>query len=720
MRPARPSSAIVSGALLVLVALWPVLAAGAPTTVTQFEGLTNSDNASLRGSTMVPPDDNLAVGTSHVFQTVNGVGRFSDKLGRSVSSFTLRSFFNLDSGFSEADPRVIYDAVSNRWFATYFQFSSSSSSIVLAVSFSSDVTGSFCRYRIGNLSSETFQQDFPMIGVSNDKIVISYNGFTLPSPGSFIGGGFYVINKSQATACSTITFSRFSPILSRVTLHPAHSLSSTNDLFMVQNNGSTLSLVTVSGVPGVSTVTASTTSLSIRTWSAPPQAPQAGSSLTLDAGDTRVLSAAWQSNSLWLTGSEACTPSGDTAARSCLRVIEVKTDTNTVRQDMSFGTAGKYYYNPALRPDSSGNLYVVFNRSSSVDFPSVWITGRQTSDALNTLQTAVQLRAGGGAQTGSSRTGDYSGAAVDGGDPTKVWVTAEYIRSTSSTDWGTSLAQLTYPLGSTQAGGRSPAVASWAPSRLDLFMRGPDNTLRHKFFQGAWSDWESLGGALISDPGVVSWSSGRIDIFARGTDDAVWHLFFDNGWGQWESLGGATNSRPVVASWAPGRLDVFIRGTDGQMWHKFFQGGWSSWEPLGGGLQSEPAAVSFGFGRIDVFAQGGDNAVYHKFFDFANPGWFEWHTHGGVVSSAPAVSSWGSGRLDVFARGSDGNLWHLWFDNALTSNVWEALGDTIATTPTAVSWDFFRIDLFAGRADGTLLHKWFNGAWNSEVMDAPQ
>lgn len=717
MRPGRRSSAIFAGALLVLVALWPVLAAGAPTAVTQFEGLTNSDNASLRGITSVPPDDNLAVGPSHVFQTVNGVGRFSDKLGRSVSSFTLRSFFNLDSGFSEADPRVIYDARSSRWFATYFQFSTSlsSSSIVLAVSTSSDVTGSFCRYRIGNSSSETFQQDFPMIGVSDDKIVVSYNGFNL-STGSFIGGGFYVINKSQAMACSTINFSIFAPNLSRSTLHPAHSLSSTNDLFMVQNNTSTLSLVRVSGLPPA-LVTASTSSLGIRTWSAPPKAPQAGSSVTLDASDGRVLSAAWQSNSLWLTGSEACTPSGDTAARSCLRVIEVKTDTTTVRQDMTFGTAGKYYYYPALRPDSSGNLYVVFNRSSSVDFPGVWITGRQASDALNTLQPAVQLRAGGGAQTGSSRMGDYSGVGVDPSDPTTVWVTAEYIRSTEATNWGTSIAQLTFV---SQATGRSPAVASWAPERLDVFMRGPDNTLRHKFFQGAWSDWENLGGFLLSDPGVVSWGFGRIDIFVRGADDAVWHLFYDNGWGFWESLGGATNARPVVASWVPGRLDVFIRGTDGQMWHKFFQGGWSPWEPLGGGLVSEPATVSFGFGRIDVFAQGSDNALYHKFFDFANPGWFDWHPHGGVISSAPAVSSWGSGRLDVFARGSDGNLWHLLFDNALTSNVWEGLGDAIASAPAAVSWESFRIDLFAGRADSTLLHKWFNGTWNSEVMDAPQ
>src|SRR5256885_7244198 len=54
--------------------------------------------------------------------------------------------------FRSSDPRVIYDAISGRWFATYLQYSiaASSSSIILAVSTTSDPTGSFCRYRIGN------------------------------------------------------------------------------------------------------------------------------------------------------------------------------------------------------------------------------------------------------------------------------------------------------------------------------------------------------------------------------------------------------------------------------------------------------------------------------------------------------------------------------------------------------------------------------------------
>src|SRR5262249_32772081 len=59
----------------------------------QFEGLSNSDNAAVAGSQVVPPDSNLGVGPSHIFQMVNIVGRITNKSGAAAQSFTLRTFF---------------------------------------------------------------------------------------------------------------------------------------------------------------------------------------------------------------------------------------------------------------------------------------------------------------------------------------------------------------------------------------------------------------------------------------------------------------------------------------------------------------------------------------------------------------------------------------------------------------------------------------------------
>jgi hypothetical protein len=247
-----------------------------------------------------------------------------------------------------------------------------------------------------------------------------------------------------------------------------------------------------------------------------------------------------------------------------------------------------------------------------------------------------------------------------------------------------------------------PAASSWSSGRLDVFVRGTDSALWHKWFQNGWSGWESLGGVLTSSPAAVSSGNGRIDVFVRGTDCALWHKRFQNGWSSWSSLGGVLTSEPAVASWGSGRLDVFVRGTDSALWHRRFQNGWSSWQSLGGVLTTGPAAVSWGSGRIDVFAGGTDSALWHKRFQ---NGWSGWSSLGGVITSTPAASSWAPGRLDVFAAGTDSRMWHKWFQNGWSG--WESLGGVLTSAPAAVSWGPNRIDTFVMGTDSALWHKWW-------------
>jgi len=445
-----------------------------------FDGLRDSDNAALTGFLYLPPDDNLGVGPSHIFEMVNRVGRVSDRLGANIASFTLRNLFGVDA-VNETDPRVIYDASSGRWFGTYQQYSSfpaasGSSSVILIVSFTSDPTAGFCRYRVGNPGSEAFLQDFPHIGVSDDKVAISYNAFSFR--GSPLGAGYYVISKGHLLACaSAASFARVTPNLARGVIMPAQALGSPSDLFMAMHDvgaATTLTLLRLSGVPGVSAVIETSTGFGIGAWVAPPSAMQPGSGVRLETGDERVLSVAWQYRSLFVAGNAACTFPMDSATRSCVRLIEIRTDTSTIRQNVWFGASGTYYAYPALRPDGAGNLGIVFTRSSASEFASVRVTGRLVTDAPNTLQSSVPIQGGGGAQTHpSGRMGDYSGAALDPVDPSKVWVSGEYIRSTASADWGTAIAaiQLATPVSVFVSGfyqivlGRIPdadGLAGWA------------------------------------------------------------------------------------------------------------------------------------------------------------------------------------------------------------------------------------------------------------------
>src|SRR6185437_3496199 len=108
----------------------------------------------------------------------------------------------------------------------------------------------------------------------------------------------------------------------------------------------------------------------------------------------------------------------------------------------------------------------------------------------------------------------------------------------------------------------------------------------------AYRGWDSLGWVSLGTPAVTTWGPGRLDLFVGGSDHHVWHRPFAAGWGGWESLGAppvGMTSDPAAVAMRPGRIDLFVQGGDGQLWHRWYESGWSGWEPLGGGLTSAPA-----------------------------------------------------------------------------------------------------------------------------------
>lgn len=233
----------------------------------------------------------------------------------------------------------------------------------------------------------------------------------------------------------------------------------------------------------------------------------------------------------------------------------------------------------------------------------------------------------------------------------------------------------------------SPDASGWASTRVDTFVRGTDNGLWQRTWDGtSWSSWSSLGGMLTSAPSAVSWGPNRIDVFARGSDNALWHRWWDGTkWWGWESLGGTLTSGPDASSWGANRLDIFGRGGDNGLWHKYWDGTkWSGWEALGGTMTSDPGAVSWGGNRVDVFARGTDNALWHRWWDASiGGGWHGWDRLGGLLYSGPDASSCTSGHLDVFAVGSDYGLYQLgWSGSNWTA--WQRLGGYWSADPGAV------------------------------------
>jgi hypothetical protein len=94
--------------------------------------------------------------------------------------------------------------------------------------------------------------------------------------------------------------------------------------------------------------------------------------------------------------------------------------------------------------------------------------------------------------------------------------------------------------------------------------------------------WEPLGGEIAGSASAVSWAENRLDIFVRGVDGGVYHKYWNgNNWGpsltDWEPLGGQITDSPVAVSWAENRLDIFVRGADGGVYHKYWDG--NNWGP---------------------------------------------------------------------------------------------------------------------------------------------
>jgi hypothetical protein len=396
-----------------------------------------------------PPDGAVGAGPNHVFSMVNTAGIIYTKSGSlAVGTFSLANFFGVP-GASLSDPQVSFDAGSGRWFASIININTNQ--ILVAVSTSNDPTGTFNLYAI---SDPNHLPDQPVAGTNDDKYVVSVNDFNTAGT-SFIGVHYFVLNKSELVAgAATIDTAQNTPDPNMFSLHPAQHLSSSTTFYLVTDctgscissptsQTSTETVVSLTGVPP-GTVTVSSSSFSIATSVIGPNAQQPGTRTLLVTNDNRVESVVWESNSLWAAWNDACVPSGDSATRTCLRLVQATTSgaTATKAQDFDFAASGQYYFYPAVT-SFQGQLAVSFGRSSSTAFPSAMATGRASTDPVNTLQAPVTVKAGSAPDT-STRYGDYFGAATDP-TPTAAstfWLESEYRKDSTFQNWNTVISQV--------------------------------------------------------------------------------------------------------------------------------------------------------------------------------------------------------------------------------------------------------------------------------------
>jgi hypothetical protein len=277
-----------------------------------------------------------------------------------------------------------------------------------------------------------------------------------------LGGELWIVNKQQLVKGeATVSSATYGPNRTYESLAPAQSLSPTSTEYVVGvdvPSARAVHLLTVDGIPPAAVSVQEVASPPISPLQQPPPAEQLASGTRLrqpsiDTNDDRVLDSVWENGKLWFSANSGCTPSGDTTLRSCARVIELATATRSVTWDTDVSQSGAYVFFPAIRPDASGNLVIVYGESSGTELPRLVAVGRAPDGTFSPPVTIAQSAG----QHQGKRFGDYFGAARDPGDPALVWVAGEHGVDVANTrGWSTSIAAVEV----TSAGAQPPPAVS--------------------------------------------------------------------------------------------------------------------------------------------------------------------------------------------------------------------------------------------------------------------
>jgi hypothetical protein len=447
-----------------------------------------------------PPDTDGEVGSTQYVQIVNeGFQVFNKTTG--ASQLGPVSIVSLWSGFGgvcqsngRGDPVVLYDQVANRWLISQFAGVSVPTDECIAVSTSSDATGSFNRYGF-HLGSNFF--DYPHLAVWPDAYYMSMNVFN--SSGTlFLGPQPFAFNRAAMLAGSPATF-----------ISPVGPLGSTADAFLPADlDGSTLpaagapeSFVQFPGAGGYTTfhfhvdfgtpanstwttfaspAAAGFTLLCPSTRSCVPQSGVASSSYLDGIGDRLMFRLAYRKFS---DGHESVVgnytvSSGGVAGIRWFELRNVTAGPETLVQESTYQPDTTWRWMGSAAMDQSGDIALGFSASSSAINPQIRYAGRLATDPLNTLgQGEAHLFDGTGSQSGTgNRWGDYSDMTVDPVDDCTFWYTQEYYATTGSFNWRTRIGNFKFA----GCGGSPPPTATptatATSTATSTAVSGPTNT----------------------------------------------------------------------------------------------------------------------------------------------------------------------------------------------------------------------------------------------------
>ena len=411
------------------------------------------------GCNCAPPDTNGEVGATQYVQIVNEGYQVFDKttgasvLGPNGIESIWTGFGGVCQTGGQGDPIVLYDQISNRWLIS--QFAGGLTHECIAVSTSSDATGSYTRYDY-NLSAVggAALYDYPHLGVWPDAYYMSMNVFNT-SGTAYLGPQAYAFDRVKMVAGNPAAAMILMPRLSSAnppmlpadldgsTLPPAGAPNS-YVLFPDTSTYRVYHFHVDFAVPTNSTFTLFGSSPTAGFTELFTLVPQLGGEGLGNLADRLMFRLAYRNfgDHESLVGNFTVRATNIAAPR-WFELRGVTAGPVTTFQDSTYQpdtTTWRWMGSVAM--DKFANMALGFSASSSTIHPQIRYTGRLGTDPINTMtQGEGHIFDGAGSQVStSSRWGDYSDMTVDPVDDQTFWYTTEYYDTTSSFNWRTRIA----------------------------------------------------------------------------------------------------------------------------------------------------------------------------------------------------------------------------------------------------------------------------------------
>jgi len=507
-----------------------------------FEGVNN-----LNG--VLPPDTDGDVGINNYFQMINLSFEIWDKHGNSLygpfDNSTIWNGFTGDwTGTNDGDPVVLYDQAADRWLVSQFSIPHGTSNApyyeLIAISKTSDPTGEWYQYAF---EYDDYFPDYPKLAVWPDGYYMATNGFfkgfAFASAGAtvferdkmLVGDPnarmvyFAVRNQPNGSEAGSMLPSDWDGAVAPPAGAPNYFTYFQDDAdsgvpadrlrlweFHVDWNNTNNSTFTL-----VNTLNTDPFDSNVGTI------PQPGTTQKLDNLADRLMFRLQYRN----FGSYQAMVTNHTvnvSGHAGVRWYELRNTGSgwSIYQQGTYSPDSDNRWMASVALDGYGNIGMEYSVSSSSTYPSLRYTGRFKDDPLGTMTiTEGTIIAGSGSQTHSAgRWGDYSSISVDPNDDATFWATNEYMQTTSSADWQTRIA----------------AVSFGVDLNLKVFLQGnyvtTSNTMTTALNDSGFlpihqpyntSPWNHNGGEIVSDLDA-SPANGVPDFYENNPNIVDWIL----------------------------------------------------------------------------------------------------------------------------------------------------------------------------------------------------